>query len=579
MWRKYGRDGASRTVETMIEELNPAGVQTAAVRRRRRVPLVWIVPVLTALIAGWLAWDTFSKRGPTITISFETAAGLTAGQSQLKFKNVTIGTVQNISIAPNLANVIVTVETVREAEHLLTGKTIFWVVKPQLFAGNISGLDTLLSGSYIGMLPSAEQGKPQRSFVGNQDPPILQAATPGTTFKLETKRLGSISLGSPIFFRDLEVGAVLGWDLGDLANSVTIHAFVRAPFDQYVHDNSTFWNASGVSIKLGAGGVDVQMESLRALLLGGIAFDSPPGSKAAAAVANRRFSLYPSMDVAKAAGPGRQLQLLSNFAGSVAGLSAGADVTLHGLKIGEVTDVGLVYNPKQDRILAPVHYRVDAERIAGASDIQGMPLGSVATDMVKRGLRATLQAPSMITGQKIVALEFLPDAPSAELGRDGDVFIMPSSDAGGFDSIARSANELLSKINRIDFARIGKSLSGAFSGLDDTVNGPQLKKTLAALEAAMLDVRDVAHNLNGDAGPALRRLPEISVQLQGALTNTNRLLGSLNTGYGDDSRFRRDLDRLLAQLTDTARTFRALGDLLSRHPEALIKGRTNTGSE
>ena len=564
---------------TVIEHTDPAIVPTAGVRRRRRIPLVWIVPVLTALIAAWLAWDTFSKRGPSITISFETASGLTAGQSQLKFKDVTIGTVQNISIAPDLSNVIVTVETVREAEHLLTDKTIFWVVKPQLFAGNISGLDTLLSGSYIGMLPSTEKGKPQRTFVGNQNPPILQAVTPGSTFKLETKRLGSVSLGSPIFFRDLDVGTVLGWDLGDLATSVTIHAFVRAPFDQYVRDNSTFWNASGVSIKLGAGGVDVQMESLRALLLGGIAFDSASGSKAPTAVENHHSTLYPSMDAAKAAGPGRQLQLLSNFAGSVAGLSVGADVTLHGLKVGEVTDVGLVYDPKQDRIIAPVRYRVEAERIAGASDVQGLPLGSVATEMVKRGLRATLQAPSMITGQKIVALEFVPDAPSAELGQDGDVFIMPSSDAGGFDSIARSANELLSKINRIDFARIGKSLSGAFAGLDDTVNGPQLKKTLAALEAAMLDVRDVAHNIDGDAGPALRRLPEISVQLQGALTNTNRLLGSLNTGYGYDSRFSRDLDRLLAQLTDTARSFRALGDLLSRHPEALIKGRTNTGME
>jgi paraquat-inducible protein B len=563
----------------MIEQSDPASIPTAGARRRRRIPLVWIVPVLTALIAAWLAWDTFSKRGPTITISFETASGLTAGQSQLKFKDVTIGTVQNISIAPDLSNVIVTVETVREAEHLLTDKTIFWVVKPQLFAGNISGLDTLLSGSYIGMLPSTEKGKSQRSFVGNQNPPILQAATPGTTFILETKRLGSISLGSPIFYRDLDVGTVLGWDLGDLANSVTIHAFVRAPFDQYVHDNSTFWNASGISIKLAGGGIDVQMESLRALLLGGIAFDSPSRSKAATAAENQHFSLYPSMDAAKAAGPGRQLELLSNFAGSVAGLSVGADVTLHGLKVGEVTDVGLVYDPKQDRIMAPVHYRVEAERIAGAADIQGMPLGSVATEMVKRGLRATLQAPNMITGQKIVALEFVPDAPAAELGRDGDVFIMPSSDAGGFDSIARSANELLSKINRIDFDRIGKSLSGAFAGLDDTINGPQLKKTLAALEAAMLDVKDITRKLDTDAGPALRRLPEISAQLQSTLTNTNRLLGSLTTGYGDDSRFRRDLDRLLPQLTDTARSFRALGDLLSRHPEALIKGRTNTGTE
>jgi paraquat-inducible protein B len=199
--------------------------------------------------------------------------------------------VKTITLPPDLSNVIVTVETLREAEPLLTDKTIFWVVKPQLFAGNISGLDTLLSGSYIGMRPSTEKGKPQRSFIGNQDPPILQAATAGTTFKLETKRLGSISLGSPIFFRDLDVGTVLGWDLGDLANSVTIHAFVRAPFDQYVRDNSTFWNASGVSVKLGAGGIDVQMESLRALLLGGIAFDTPSGSKAPTAPS---ISSFPS---------------------------------------------------------------------------------------------------------------------------------------------------------------------------------------------------------------------------------------------------------------------------------------------
>jgi paraquat-inducible protein B len=563
----------------MTEHSNSATLPTAGIHRRRRIPLVWIVPILTAVIAAWLAWDTFSKRGPTITISFETASGLQAGQSQLKFKDVTIGTVKSITLPPDLANVIVTVETAREAEHLLTDKTIFWVVKPQLFAGNISGLDTLLSGSYIGMLPSTEKGKPQRSFIGKKDPPILQSATAGTTFKLDAKRLGSISLGSPIFFRDLEAGTVLGWDLGDLANSVTIHVFVRAPFDQYVHDNSMFWNASGISVKLGAGGIDVQMESLRALLLGGIAFDTPSGSKAPTAPADQRFTLYASLDAAKAAGPGRQLQLLSNFSGSVAGLSAGADVTLHGLKIGEVTDVGLVYDPKQDRITAPVHYRVEAERIAGASDLQGVPLGSMAAEMVKRGLRATLQAPSLITGQKIVALELVANAPLAELGREGEVFIVPSSDAGGFDSIARSANELLSKINRIDFDRIGRSLSGAVAGLDDTINGPQLKKTLAALEAAMLDVKGIAGKLDADAGPALRRLPEISVQLQGALTNANRLLGSLNAGYGDNSRFRRDLDRLMPQLMDTARSFRALSDLLSRHPEALIKGRTNTGME
>jgi paraquat-inducible protein B len=559
--------------------LEVATVPTAGARRRRRIPLVWIVPLLTALIAAWLAWDTYSKRGPTITVSFEAAAGLQAGQSQLKFKDVVMGTVKTIVVTPDFSKVLVTVETTREAEGLLSDKTIFWIVKPQLFAGNLSGLDTLLSGSYIGMLPSAVKGKPERHFVGSPDPPILTAAVPGTTFKLETRKLGAISLGSPIFYRGLDVGTVLGWDLGDMARHVTVHAFVRAPFDKYVHDDSLFWSASGISVKLGANGVQVQMESIRALLLGGIAFDSRPATKAAVSAAGQSFPLYAGQEAAESAGFGHRLHMMSNFSGSVAGLAAGADVTLHGLKIGEVTEVELRYDPESDRILAPVHYRIEADRITGVAAFPGVPQGTVAAEMVRRGFRATLQAPSLITGQKIVAIEQMPDAPPAQLTRDGDIFIMPSAESGGFDSITRSANELLSKIHRIDFAAIGSSIAGLTKGLDDTVNGPQLKKSLAALEATMADARNVAHKLDVGATPLAARLPQIAAQLDETLIKANRLVGSLTAGYGNDSKFNREIDRLLPQLNDTARSFRALADLLSRHPEALIKGRTNTGKE
>ena len=563
----------------MSDSAKPVPLPTAGVRRRRRIPLVWIIPLLTALIAAWLVWDTYSKRGPTIIISFESGAGLTAGQSQLKYKNVVMGTVKAITISPDFSHVLVTVETVHEAEPFLNDKTIFWVVKPELFAGNITGLETLLSGSYIGMRPSTEQGAKRRHFIGEQDPPVLQAWAKGTTFMLQSKRLGSISLGSPIFFRDLDVGTVLGWDLGDLANNVTIHAFVRAPYDQYVRDDTSFWNASGLSIKLANGGISLQMESLRALLLGGIAFDTPSDSTLPVSQADHKFPLFGSVELARSAGFGHQIQLLSYFPGSVAGLSVGADVTLNGLKVGEVTDVSLVYDPKQDRIVVPVHYRVEAGRINNIAAVQGLPTGTLAAEMVRRGLRATLQAQSLITGDKIIALERIADAPPEALKQEGDVFVIPTSEVGGFDTIARSANELLSKINRIDFDRIGKSISGAAAGLDDTINGPQLKRTLAALEKAMVDVQDIARKLDTDASPALKRLPAIAAQLQDALTQANRLFGSFNTGYGDDSRFRRDLDRLLPQITDAARSIRALTDLLSRHPEALIKGRTNTGKE
>lgn len=560
----------------------PAGsraLPAASVRHRRRIPLIWIVPFLTALIALYLAWDTFSKRGPTITVSFETAAGLTAGQSQLKYRNVVMGTVKSITVPPSLDNVLVTIETVREAEPLLTDKTIFWVVKPQLFAGNVSGLETILSGSYIGMRPDAAGGNPRRDFVGQQDPPVLQASAKGTTFRLDTKRLGSIGLGAPIFFRDIDVGTVLGWDLHDLANSVTIHAFVRAPFDKYVRDDSSFWDASGVSIKFGSDGIDIQLESLRAVLLGGIAFDTPQGSTQPVAKGDQVFELFKSLDQAKASGFGKQIKLVSYFSSSVAGLSVGADVTFHGLKIGEVTDVGLVFDQQTDRILVPVRYRVEAGRVANIARAQGMEPEKIAEEMIRRGLRATLESPSLITGAKVVAFQVVPDAKPGELRKVGDHYVIPSAATGGFDSITRAASELLSKINRIDFDRIGNSLVNAASGIDSTVNGPQIKATLAALEKAMLDVQDITRKLDKDATPALRRLPEIAQQLQDAVTKANRLIGSVDKGYGDQSKFHRDLDRLIPQLTDAARSIRALSDLLTRHPEALIQGRTNTGKE
>ena len=556
---------------------SPGGLAT--VRHRRRIPLVWIVPILTAMIAGWLAWDTFSKRGPTITVTFNTAVGLTAGQSQLKYRNVVMGTVKTITIAPDLSNVLVTIETVKEAETLLADKTIFWVVKPQLFAGTVSGLETILSGSYIGMRPSTGPGLAKRDFVGQEDPPILQASVKGTTFRLDTSRLGSISLGAPIFFRDIEVGTVMGWDLHDLASRVAIHVFVRAPFDRYVRDDSNFWNASGLSVSLGTNGINIQMESLRAILLGGIAFDTSHESTAPISQADHRFKLYANIEEAKSAGFGQQIKLISYFPGSVAGVTEGADVTFHGLKIGEITQVGLVYDPKSDRVLAPVHYRIEAGRVSNLAKAQGMEPVNVAEEMIRRGLRATLQAPSLISNSKIISLQVVPDDKPAGLAKEGDRYVIPAAEVGGFDSLTASASELLSKINRIDFDKIGSSLVSAATGIDQTINGPQIKATLVALEKAMIDVQDIARKLDTDATPALKRLPAIAVQLQDAVTKANRLIGSVDKGYGDSSKFLRDLDRLLPQLTEAARSIRTLADLLSRHPEALIKGRPTTGKE
>jgi paraquat-inducible protein B len=559
----------------------PDGLSQATTRRRRRVPLVWLVPIVSLLIGAWLAWDTYAKRGPTITITFQTAEGLQAGQSHLKYKDVDMGAVKSITVAPDLSNVIVTIETTRQADSLLTDKTAFWVVRPGLFAGRVSGLDTLLSGPYIQMLPSTEPGTPQRDFKGLEDPPVLITNEPGHTFLLRADRIGTINPGSPIFFRDVDVGTVLGYDLGDMASNVTIHAFIRKPFDTYIHDDTHFWNASGLSVNLSGSGISVQLESLRAILLGGIAFDSAPNAtKDPISKADHVFTLYASREEAEAVGFGHLIYLRSFFPGSVGGLSAGAAVTLHGLKIGEVIHVGLQYKPATDEIVAPVEYRIEPGRIADVVSAEtNKPQGAVAEQMVKRGLRATLQGANLLTGTKLIALDFYPKAPPETLTRDGDFLIMPTTTAGGFDTIEQSATDLLNKFNAIDLAKIGDNITALTAGLNDLVSGPQLKQSLVALNGTLLSVQDLTRKLDSGLSPALKGLPDMTRQLQDTLTKTNKLLASVDNGYGDNSKFLRDLDQMMPQLTDAVRSLRGLTDLLQRHPEALIRGRTDKGTE
>jgi paraquat-inducible protein B len=541
----------------MTDTYEQASLPQAATRRSRRISAIWSIPLVAVAVAAWLVWDTLSKEGPTIEVSFAAAEGLEASKSQLKYKDIVFGTVTALRLSPDQSRVIVTIATTAQAKPLLTENAVFWVVKPRLFAGNISGLDTLLSGSYVGLLPSATPGKAQHSFKGQEDPPLLSAHEAGRTFLLKSKRIGSISVGSPIFFRDLAVGEVLGWDIADMARNVTIHAFVRAPYDSYVGNQTRFWNASGISMKLAGNGLDIRMESLRALLLGGIAFSTPPRETHQSVTdENHVFPLFADNEAADAASYTRKISAVSYFPGSVAGISPGSDVTVHGMKIGEVTDVRLTYSATANAIVAPVRYEVQPERIVGIGNRVFETDHQAVDAFLKQGLRANLQTTSLITGEQSVALDFVANATPAEVKQEGTDFLIPATEGGGFANLTSSATDLLNSVRTIPFASIGSSLDG----------------TLVAAQ-------DLVKHLAKGLDPASKRLPEISAQVQKVLGNANALLVSLDAGYGNDTKFNRNLDRLTVQFNDAMRSVRSLADLLQRHPEALIKGRSGGTSE
>ncbi|HET8995184.1 MAG TPA: MlaD family protein [Acetobacteraceae bacterium] len=544
------------------------------VDRRWRLSLIWAIPIVTLALGLWLAWHTMESRGPIIHISFESAEGLVAGQSHVKHKDVDMGVVQNIALSKNLQHVVVTVRMTREAEPLLTDRTKFWVVKPRFFAGALSGLETLVSGSYIEMLPSPKPGERTRNFTGLETPPVLQSDVPGKTFLLHAPRLGSISLGSPVFYRDLDVGEVLGWDIGDMASTVTVHAFVRAPYDKYVHDNSRFWNASGAKISLGGNGVQLQLESLRAVVLGGIAFETPDQGKGSPVTRNlHEFPLYPDKQAADSANFAQRISCITYLTGSVAGLAPGASVTLHGLPVGQVESVMLKYDKKHDTVVVPVRFDLEPGRVSGLTLPSGSGLDAEMRDVVRRGLRVSLESTNLITGQKQLAIALHPDAPPATLEKQDGAYVIPVAPGGSGGDLSGSATELLAKLNAIPFGQIGHNLNQLIAGANGLVNNSGLQKAVGSLQGTMGELQGLVHRLNTASGPLVKDLPGMARQLDGAVKQLNGLAASMQQGYGSNSDLHNQLSRLLAQLNDTAQSFRAFADLLQRHPEALIRGR------
>lgn len=559
-----------------MSDQHPTAVVRSAIDHKRRLPLIWAIPVVTVIIGAWLAWSTLSQRGPLITITFETAEGLQADQSHVRHKDVDMGVVQKISLTPDLKRVAVTIRMNREAEPLLTDGAQFWVVRPRFFAGAISGLQTLFSGSFIDLLP-VEGGQPKRDFIGLENPPVLQSDVPGRTFLLQAKRIGSLNLGSPILFRDLEVGEVLGWDVGELAREITVHVFVRQPFDKYVRDNSRFWNASGAKVQLGTNGVQFKVQSLRAVVLGALAFETPNDPKITnESQADHAFPLYEDEDAADASAYKRSVPFVANFSSSVSGLAPGSPVTLHGLKIGEVSALSLVYDRATDNVVVPVHFTLEPERITMLELPTGGDLDTRMQELVHRGLRVKLEAGNILIGSKQLAMDVYPNASPGQLGKQGDAYVIPVM-GGNADDVATAATNLVNRLNAIPFESIGQNLDHTLAGVNALVNDKQLGETVTELRSTLAGAQQLVTNLNHGLAPAMQRLPSIANDLESTVQRTDKLLASLQTGYGGDSRFNRDVSQMMGQLSDAARSIRVLADLLSRHPEALIRGRTDQG--
>jgi paraquat-inducible protein B len=332
--------------------------------RRRWLPsLVWVIPLIAALIGVTLVIQSIYEKGPTIAISFSSAEGLEPGKTKVKYKDVDIGYVKTIKLAKNHSRVMVYVQLTKEAEDFAVKDSRFWVVRPRIGASGVTGLSTLLSGSYIGV-DGGHSTESQSDFVGLESPPAVTVDQKGHQFTLRGESLGSIDIGSPVFYRRVQVGQVTGFSLDKDGTGVTLQVFVSAPFDQYVGTNSRWWHASGVDLRLDSSGLKLNTQSLATVIVGGLAFQSPPGQAVGVqAQNNMTFRLASDETDAMREPDGEPIRVVMNFNQSLRGLSAGAQVDFRGIVLGQVTNIGIEYDPKARNFTMPVTLNLYPDRL------------------------------------------------------------------------------------------------------------------------------------------------------------------------------------------------------------------------
>jgi len=516
----------------------------------RSLQMVWIIPILAAIVGGWLAAKSLLDRGPHITIRFESAEGLEAGKTRIKYKNVDIGIVHSIDLSDDRKYAIVNAELARRGSRgFLAEDTKFWIVRPRFSGGQVTGLSTLLAGSYIGADPGSSQND-THDFTGLEVPPVVISGQPGKLFKLAANELGSVDVGSPVYFRSVVAGRVVSTDLNSDGKQVMVGVFLNPPFDRFVTGGSRWWNASGIDLAVSSEGLRMESEGLITVLLGGIAFETSEDAQAMPpAPQNATFVLWKSREEAERPRESVVERYVMTFPHSVRGLALGAPLDFRGITVGEVKGIDLVYDEKAVRFRTAVDIVLYPERLRSRAARARGPAG--APDRIKRfvehGLRGQLRSGNLLTGQMYIALEFFPEAPKATIDMSRNPPEIPTIPAAGLSDLQETLAKIVDRLDKVPFDRIGNDLREALE---------QLNVTLQKADTLVAKMND-----------------EVAPELKATIEQARKTLATAERTVAPDSPVQDDLRDSLQEVTRAAESLRQLVDYLERHPESLIRGK------
>jgi len=542
-------------------------VPDAVVEHRylRSSHLIWIIPIIAAIIGISLALKFYLERGPIITITFKSGEGLETGKTRIKYKDVQIGEVKNIAIAKDRSHVVVTAELRKDAEGLLVADTRFWVVRARISGGGVSGLGTLMGGSYIGVDAGASSEQ-RDEFIGLEQPPVVSMGVPGRMFILHTKDIGSLDVASPILYRRMQVGEVVAYELDRDGTGVTLKIFVRAPYDQYVKSNTMFWHASGIDITFDANGVKVNTESMATILLGGISFQSPEDSLGVPpAGANNTFTLFANKEEAMKRPDTVVETYVLAFTESVRGLHIGAPVDLRGVTVGEVSKINLELDSHSKQFSMLVEIKFYPERLRASyrkKSEQGRTIGSheLLNALVAHGFRAQLRNGNLLTGQIYVAFDFFPKATPAKIDWSKSLPEFPTV-VGSMEQFQTTLMQIVQKFERMPLEELAGDARKAIQNLDITLKSAD--KLLKNVDAVIVpEARSMLVDVRKSLDDVRRTLDE-----------ARKTLGEAKQTLSSEAPLQLDLRDTLREMGRAAKSLRVLGDYLERNPEALIRGK------
>ena len=543
-----------------------AVAETTSRKRRIMISAVWIIPALAAIIAIIIVVGRIINEGPTITITFKTAEGIEAGKTFIKYKSVNIGYVTKISLSEDYTKVVVTAKMEKNIQKLLVKDAKFWLVQPQISLSGVSGIDTLLTGNYIGF-EAGKSSSSRRDFKAMDAPPLVVYSELGKRFTLIAPNLDSLDIGSPLYYRHIQAGRVIGYSLKEDGSVVEIQVFIKAPYDDYVKDETRFWRVSGIDMSLSPGGFSLKTHSILSMLLGGISFENPPFAPEdnPQAQDGAAFTLFENKAIAMTSQEDVAVHYTIYFRESVRGLVAKAPVTLYGIEIGEVVSISLDLDekttrhdtsPRVDIVIYPKRFITAVKNSpSGRTQEENKQICHVfLKKLIDRGLRAQLRVGNLLLGQRFIILDFFPHAAPATLSLKEKVPRFPETPSELVD-IEDKMNRFLAKIESFPLDTIGKNM----------------EETLTAISKAAADINKITERFDAEIMPEAKQTME---DLRKAIAAAESIL---KTGerdlFSQDAPAHQELREALQEIAKAARTIASFTEYLERNPSSLFRGK------